>query len=221
MSDDPSATNRSPLRRPLRLAVLGSGHGTNLEAILEAIDGGILDAEVVTVLSDRPESRILEVARRAGIPARGLDAIPYAESGVVAYLASCGADLIVLAGFMRIIGRAMLDAWPRRILNVHPSLLPKYPGLKAWEQALDAGETETGCTVHLVDRGIDTGQILGKARVPILPDDDGPTLHLRIQQQEYQLYPQIIRAYGVNLLGDWGSINYPLDYGGGRRKTKQ
>ena len=189
----------------LRLAVLGSGKGSNLEAILAAINEGKLRAEVVLVVSDRSDARILKVARKAGVPVVTLDsgsgAKPYSETGLLVHLAECGADLVILAGYMRIIRQPMLDAWPRRILNIHPSLLPKHPGLRAWEKALVAGDAETGCTVHLVDEGIDTGQILGHGKVPILPDDDADALHARIQEQEHLLYPKVIAAYAAKLLG--------------------
>jgi phosphoribosylglycinamide formyltransferase-1 len=189
----------------LRLAVLGSGKGSNLEAILAAIDAGQLRAEVVLVISDDADARILKVARKAGVPVatldNGSDSKPYAETDLLVHLAECGADLVILAGFMRIIRQPMLDAWPRRILNIHPSLLPKHTGLRAWQKALKAGDAETGCTVHLVDEGVDTGQILGQARVPILPGDDAETLHARIQEQEHRLYPKVIAAYATKLLG--------------------
>jgi phosphoribosylglycinamide formyltransferase-1 len=189
----------------LRLAVLGSGRGSNLEAILAAIEEGKLRAQVVLVISDIADARILKVARKAGVPVLTLDgganSKPYSETDLLVHLAECGADLVILAGFMRIIRQPMLDAWPRRILNIHPSLLPKHPGLRAWEKALNAGDGEAGCTVHVVDEGVDSGPILGQARVPILPGDDADALHARIQEQEYRLYPQVIAAYAAKLLG--------------------
>ena len=204
MSDSQRGHGRE-LGHLLRLAVLGSGRGSNLEAILAAINEGRLRAEVVLVMSDKADVRIVKVARKAGIPVvtldNGLDSRPYSETDLLVHLAECGADLVILAGFMRIIRQPMLDAWPRRILNIHPSLLPKHPGLRAWQKALDAGDAETGCTVHLVDEGVDTGQILGQAKVPILPDDSADVLHARIQDQEHRLYPQVIAAYATKLLG--------------------
>ncbi len=191
------------LRRRLRLAVLGSGRGSNLQAIFDAIDDGRLDAEVVLVISDRPGVGILNVAGEAGA-ATFVPEGKYSEAEVVERLAGSGADLVILAGFMRIIRTAMLDAWPGRILNIHPSLLPKFPGLRAWQQALDAGESEAGCTVHVVDSGVDSGPVLGQARVPILEGDDADKLHARIQKQEHRLYPQMIRDYGANLLAERG-----------------
>ena len=204
MSDSPNEHGRE-LGHVLRLAVLGSGRGSNLEAILDAIDEGKLRAKVVMVISDHDDARILTVARKAGVPALtlgiGADSKSYTEKELLVHLAECGADLVILAGYLRIIRQPMLDAWPRRILNIHPSLLPRHPGLRAWEKALAAGDAETGCTVHLVDEGIDTGQILGQAKVPILPDDDADVLHARIQEQEHRLYPQVIAAYAAKLLG--------------------
>jgi len=185
--------------RPLRLAVLGSGRGSNLRAILDAIADGCLDAQVVLVISDQREAGILDIAERAGVGTFVPEA-NYSEAEVVERLAGSGADLVILAGFMRIIRSAMLDAWPGRILNIHPSLLPKFPGLRAWQQALDAGESETGCTVHLVDAGVDSGPILGQAKVAIGEDDEADSLHARIQQQEHELYPRMIRDYGAKVL---------------------
>lgn len=186
--------------RTLRLAVLGSGRGSNLQAILDAIGAARLDAVVVLVISDQPAARMLDVARRAGLATHVAKGKKYSEAEVVERLTDCRADLVILAGFMRIIRTAMLDAWPERILNIHPSLLPKFPGLRAWQQALDAGESEAGCTVHVVDAGVDSGPILGQARVPILAGDDADKLHARIQEQEYQLYPRMIRDYGAKVL---------------------
>jgi len=187
--------------RTLKLAVLGSGRGSNLQAILDAIDDGRLNAEVLLVISDQDGARILDIAAEAGIATFVPDG-KYSEAEVVERMAGSGVDLVILAGFMRIIRRAMLDAWPGRILNIHPSLLPKFPGLRAWQQALDAGESEAGCTVHVVDAGVDSGPILGQAKVTISEGDDAERLHARIQEQEHRLYPQTIRDYGAKLLAE-------------------
>lgn len=196
---DSDAADDAGKTRTLRLAVLGSGRGSNLQAILDAISDGRLDAEVVLVIADRAGARILDIAGDAGV-ATFVSGEKYSEAEVVDRLAGCGADLVILAGFMRIIRATMLDAWPRRILNIHPSLLPKFPGLRAWQQALDAGESEAGCTVHVVDAGVDSGPVLGQASVPVLDGDDADKLHARIQEQEHQLYPRMIRDYGAKVL---------------------
>lgn len=183
----------------LRLGILGSGKGSNFTAILEAIDSGALAAEVAMVISDRENAGILETARSRNLPARFIDPgesrsrlSSEAEANVIASLKEAGAELIVLAGFMRLIRQPLIDAFPRRIINIHPSLLPKFRGLAAWQQALEAGETETGCTVHYVDSGMDTGEILAQRRVPVLENDTAETLHARIQEAEHHLLPSVI-----------------------------
>jgi phosphoribosylglycinamide formyltransferase-1 len=124
---------------------------------------------------------------------------PEAEKEVVRLLQEATVDFLVLAGFMRVIKEPLLKAFPRRILNIHPSLLPAFRGLTAWQQALDANATETGCTVHLVDAGVDTGEILGQSRVPVLPHDTADSLHARIQVAEHELYPKVVRNFSERL----------------------
>lgn len=207
MQDDNGGAKESDSNhRSPRLAVLGSGRGSNFEAIANAIDAGTLDAEIALVISDVADARILELARERNIPAIHIE--PGSEKGghlsdaalkeIVDRLQAASVDLIALAGFMRIVRAPLLTSFEGRILNIHPSLLPKYPGLGAWRQALESGDTETGCTVHLVDAGVDTGAILAQAKVPILPGDDAETLHARIQEQEHQLYPQEISKLWAN-----------------------
>ena len=188
--------------RPLRLGVLGSGRGSNFAAIGHAIDQGILRAEVGAVLSDRPDARILELARVRGAraecirPAASRGALDHAaESEFVRILREERIDLIVLAGFMRIIGPAFLAAYPRRILNIHPSLLPKHRGARAAAQALAAGDTVSGCTVHYVDEVVDTGEIIAQREVPVHPDDTAETLQARIQAAEHELLPAVIASF--------------------------
>jgi phosphoribosylglycinamide formyltransferase-1 len=182
------------------LGVLGSGSGSNLQAILGAIDQGMLDARVALVLSDRADAFILERARKHGIATgvidcRGcLNRFPEeAQHETVVRLRESGAELVCLAGFMRLIKRPLLDAYPQRILNIHPSLLPAFPGLEAWKQALAAGAKETGCSVHFVDEGTDTGPVILQERVPVLADDTPESLHARIQQAEHRAYPEALR----------------------------
>ncbi|MBV9657163.1 MAG: phosphoribosylglycinamide formyltransferase [Verrucomicrobia bacterium] len=185
---------------PLTIGVLGSGKGSNCGAILEAIaDGRLAETRVGAVISDVPDAGILALARQHKVPARHLPPgkfktklEPHCEEQLVALLQKHGVELVVLAGYMRLLKEPMLAAFPRRILNIHPSLLPKYPGLQAWKQALDAGERQAGCTVHLVDGGMDTGEILAQATVPVLAHDTPETLHARIQAAEHELYPQVV-----------------------------
>lgn len=184
----------------IKLGVLGSGSGSNMQAILDAIEDGSLDAEIVLVLSDNPDAYILERAEKAGIPAEVIDCQGYktrfpddSQREVAEKLKAHGVDIVCLAGFMRLVKQPMLDIFPDRILNIHPSLLPAYPGLKAWEQAVEDGAKESGCTVHYVDAGMDTGPVILQARVPVLSSDTADSLHARIQEQEHQLYPEAIR----------------------------
>lgn len=178
-----------------------------MQAILDAIDAGTLDAEIVLVLSDNEDAYILERARLAGIPAEVIDCggfkqkFPAEQQAVVAQrLAEAGADLICLAGFMRLVKQPMLDVFPERILNIHPSILPAYPGLMAWKQAVEDGAAESGCTVHYVDAGMDTGPILKQAIVPLLKDDTAETLHQRIQVEEHRIYPEVISELAEKIL---------------------
>jgi phosphoribosylglycinamide formyltransferase-1 len=190
-----------PISRPLRLGILGSGKGSNARSILEAIAAGTLDAEVVLILSDIEGAGILALGGQYGVPARFLDPgkfrtklEPAAEAEMARQFREAGAEIILGAGFMRILKAPMLEAFPNRIINIHPSLLPNFPGLAAWEQALEAGAGKTGCTVHLMDSGIDTGRILGQREVPVLPGDTAESLHARIQVAEHELYPEILRG---------------------------
>ncbi len=188
------------------LGILGSGAGSNMQAILDAIEAGSLDARIALVLSDNPGAFILERARRHGIRAEVIDCPGHrmkfpveAQEETASRLAEADVDLVCLAGFMRLVKRPLLDAFPGRILNIHPSLLPAFPGLEAWRQAVEAGVSESGVTVHLVDAGMDTGSILGQERVVVLPDDTPDTLHARLQAAEHRLYPETIAGYASQL----------------------
>lgn len=183
-----------------KLGVLGSGSGSNMQAILDAIEEGSLNAEIVLVLSDNPDAYILERAKKSGIPAEIIDCQGYktrfpddSQKLIAEKLKDHGVDIVCLAGFMRLVKQPMLDVFPDRILNIHPSLLPAYPGLMAWQQAVEDGAQESGCTVHYVDAGMDTGPVILQARVPVLPHDTADSLHARIQEQEHQLYPEAIK----------------------------
>src|SRR5438046_7200573 len=181
------------------LGILGSGKGSNCRAILESIRSGALAAEVRVVISDVFDAPILDIAREFSIPNAYLTPgkfhtrlEPQAEAELVRMLREADVELVVLAGFMRVLKSPMLEAFPRRIINIHPSLLPKFPGLEAWKQALVAGESVTGCTVHYVDEKIDHGDIIAQREVQILPNDTAESLHARIQIAEHALYPAVI-----------------------------
>jgi phosphoribosylglycinamide formyltransferase-1 len=186
----------------LPIGILGSGKGSNCRVILERIRSGDLAAETRLVVSDVLHAPILDMAREFGVanaylpPGRFRTRLePQIEEQLVQMLRDAGVELVVLAGFMRVLHEPMLKAFPRRIINIHPSLLPKFPGLEAWKQALVAGETVTGCTVHYVDEQIDHGRILGQKEVAILPNDTAESLHARIQVLEHELYPAVIAEF--------------------------
>jgi phosphoribosylglycinamide formyltransferase-1 len=190
----------------LRLGVLGSGKGSNFRAIQERIEAGRLSAAVQIVISDVPDAGILDLARSRGLRAEYVPPgkfrtklEPDAEIKIVELLREENVQLIVLAGFMRMVKEALLRAFPKRIINIHPSLLPKYPGIESWKQALIAGEKETGCSVHYVDAGMDTGEIIEQRSVPILEGDTPETLHARIQVVEHELYPDVIASIAARL----------------------
>ncbi len=194
------------MNNKLRLAILGSGSGSNAQSIFEAIDTGRLNAEVVIVLSDIEGAYIIERAQKRCIPTAMLDCQGFknkfpleCQETLAAQLKELKVDFICLAGFMRLVKAPLLDVFPNRILNIHPALLPQFPGVEAWTQALEAGATQAGCTVHYVDAGMDTGEILMQAYVPVLPDDTSATLHARIQVQEHILYPAAIISAAARL----------------------
>jgi phosphoribosylglycinamide formyltransferase 1 len=183
----------------LRLGVLGSGKGSNFRAIADAIARGELDAEVAVVISDFADAGILTLARERGYRAEYVNPgkfrtkmEPENEERLAKLLRDAGVDLVVLAGYMRMVKAPLLESFPRRMINIHPSLLPEFPGLEAWTQAVAAGVKESGCTVHYVDAGMDSGEIIAQARVPVLEGDTPETLHARIQVEEHKLYPSVI-----------------------------
>jgi len=192
--------------KPLALGILGSGKGSNCRAILESIRAGTLSAEARVVISDVLNAPILEIAREFSVPNAYLPPgqfrtrlEPSAEAQLVQMLRDAKVELVVLAGFMRVLKAPMLEAFRRRIINIHPSLLPKFPGLEAWKQALAAGETIAGCTVHFVDEKIDHGDIVARHEVPILPNDSAESLHARIQIAEHALYPAVIARLSLEI----------------------
>ena len=187
--------------RKFRIGVLGSGKGSNFVAIADACRAGTVPAEVVLVLSDVAEAGILERARERNVPARFVPPGKFrtkldeeAEQAYIAALRGAEVDLLTLAGFMRVLKDPLLHAFAGRIINIHPSILPSFPGLEAWKQALAHGVKVTGCTVHFVDAGVDSGPIIGQQTVPVLDDDTPETLHQRIQAAEHDLYPRCVAA---------------------------
>jgi phosphoribosylglycinamide formyltransferase-1 len=197
----------------LRIGVLGSGAGTNCEAILQACERGEIPGRVVTVISDIAEAGILARARRRGIPAKFIGPSrfktklePELEQQIVAELEAAEVGLVALAGYMRVVKAPLLEAFDGRIMNVHPSLLPAFPGLRAWEQALRHGVRVTGCTVHFVNEGVDAGPIILQQPVPVFAGDTPETLHQRIQLTEHRLYPEAIRLFAEGKLKVTGRI---------------
>lgn len=186
-----------PLGRPARIAVMASGRGSNLEALLKAFPADDPLGRIVLVISNKRQAPALQKALEAQVEA---EYVPWPKSGREQFEQVAGQllhdrhiDLILLAGFMRLLSPRFVQAWEGRILNIHPSLLPEFPGLKAQRQALEAGVSETGCTVHFVDAGMDTGPIVLQRRVPVLPGDTEETLSARILEQEHLAYPEAVR----------------------------
>jgi phosphoribosylglycinamide formyltransferase 1 len=186
---------------PFRLGVLGSGQGSNFAALAAAIAAGTIPAEIALVLSDVESAGILERARERHLPARFIPPGKFrtkldeeSERAFVGALQAAKVDLVALAGFMRVLKGDFLRAFEGRIVNIHPSLLPSFPGLEAWRQALDHGVKVTGCTVHFVDAGVDAGPIIGQQTVPVLDNDTPQSLHQRIHAAEHELYPKCVAA---------------------------
>jgi phosphoribosylglycinamide formyltransferase-1 len=180
-----------------KLGILISGRGSNFEAIADSIAAGRLDAEIAVVISNRAEARGLAIARERGIhtvviPSKGLDREVY-DRMVAAELKKNAVDLVCLAGFMRLLSASFIREFPLRILNIHPSLLPAFPGLEAQHQALEHGVKVSGCTVHFVDELLDAGPIVIQRAVPVLDTDTEETLSARILEQEHQIYTEAIR----------------------------
>lgn len=185
--------------KKVKLGILGSGKGSNMAAIAEAC--GRHPMEVALVLSDVKGAGILDLARERGITHEYIEPGAFrtkldenAERGYISALRGAGVEWVVLAGFMRVLKGEFLRAFPLRVVNIHPALLPSFPGLEAWKQALVYGVKVTGCTVHLVDQGVDTGPILAQRTVPVLDSDTPATLHERIQLAERALYPETLAA---------------------------
>jgi phosphoribosylglycinamide formyltransferase-1 len=185
------------LIKPLRLAVLASGRGSNLQALVDAGELGEMDGTVALVVSDNPGSYALERAKKHGIPSRVIERKSFAsrqafDLAIADAAQESSADMVALAGFMRIISPTFLTRFPGKVINIHPSLLPSFPGLDAQKQALEYGVKITGCTVHFVDEGVDTGPIIIQSAVPVLPGDTVELLSARILAQEHIIYPKAV-----------------------------
>lgn len=202
----------------MRLGILISGRGSNFEAIANAIARRQLDAEIAIVISNRASAGGLDIARERGIPmrvieSRGMEREAY-DKLLIEELRTHDVDLVCLAGFMRLLSASFIQAFPNRVLNIHPSLLPAFPGLDAQRQALEHGVKITGCTVHLVDEFLDSGPILVQSAVPVLDDDTVETLSARILAQEHVIYPKSIGYIvdrWVTLQGRRAIIRIPAD----------
>ncbi|MCX6610638.1 MAG: phosphoribosylglycinamide formyltransferase [Acidobacteria bacterium] len=181
-----------------RIGILLSGRGSNFQAIHRAVERGEVQAEIACVISNVPDAGGVAYAREKGLPVHALSSrgVPRAEfdQQVIRILNDAGVDLVCLAGYMRLLSKEFIAAFAGRIVNIHPSLLPAFPGLHAQKQAFDAGVKVTGCTVHWVDEGLDTGPIIAQAEVTVQPDDTEETLSARILEQEHRLYPATIQA---------------------------
>ena len=182
----------------MNLGVLVSGSGTNLQAILDAVAAGRLRAKIAVVISNVATAKALDRARSASVPTAVVDHKAFAgreafDAALVETLRAHHVDCVVLAGFMRIVTPVLLGAFPHRVVNIHPALLPAFPGVHAQRQALEYGVRVTGCTVHFVDAGMDTGPIIAQSTVPVLDGDDEPTLVARLLEQEHALLPEVLQ----------------------------
>lgn len=183
--------------KPLRLGILASGSGTNFEAIAQAIDAKTLNAQVQVLVYNQPTAKAAARADRWSVPSvllnhRDFSSREALDEAIITTMQQQDVEWIIMAGWMRVVTQVLIDAFPDRILNLHPSLLPSFPGANAIEQALTAGVKVTGCTVHLVRLAVDSGPILMQAAVPVLPTDTADTLHQRIQVQEHLIFPKAI-----------------------------
>ena len=184
----------------LKIGVLGSGKGSNLQSIIDNVEAGMVPADIACVISDVKDAFILARAAKHGIEALHIPPgnyktklEPEAEAQYIKTLKDRGVELVVLAGFMRMLKEPFIDAYPNGIVNIHPSILPAFRGLEAWKQALEYGVKYTGCTVHFLELGMDTGPIIMQAVVEVKDDDTPETLHQRIQVEEHKIYPAVIR----------------------------
>jgi len=206
------------MAKQLTIGVLASGSGTNFQSIIDAVEGGDLDATIAVLISNNPQSYAIERAKKHSIAVEILDHRNFSSRGhfdqrMVDLLRDYGVELVVMAGFMRILSPLFLRAFPHRIMNIHPALLPSFPGLNAQKQAFDYGVKFSGCTVHFADEGVDTGPIIIQAVVPVLDDDTEESLQKRILQEEHRIYPRAIKLYAEERLEITGrkvrTLSYP------------
>lgn len=211
MTEPIQSNNPRTQSRPgkLRLGVLASGRGSNLQAIIDAIEAGKLDAQIAVVISNKKDAQALERARRHGLPDLFLDPKPYLglpdareayDRVILEALRKHDVELVLLAGYMRIVTPVLIGAYPNRIMNIHPSLLPAFPGLDVQQKALDWGVKIAGCTVHFVTEGVDEGPIIIQAAVPVLESDTAATLAERILVEEHRVYPRAVQLYAEGRL---------------------
>lgn len=189
----------------VRIGVLVSGSGSNLQSIIDQIEQGRLQAEIKVVISNNPQAYALERATRHHLAVKVISQLDFHQRAdfdrqMTLALQACGVELVVLAGFMRVLTPLFLRSFPRRVMNIHPALLPAFPGLHVQQQAVDYGVKFTGCTVHFVDEGVDTGPIIIQAVVPVFDDDTADTLAARILREEHRIYPQAIQLYAEGRL---------------------
>jgi phosphoribosylglycinamide formyltransferase-1 len=188
------------MAKKVSIGVLVSGNGSNLQSLIEHIDQGLLDAEIKLVISNNPHAFAIERCRKHGIPAVVIDHCAFAsrerfDCRMIELLNDAGVELVVMAGFMRIISAEFLRAFPLRVMNIHPALLPAFPGTRVQQKALDYGVKFSGCTVHFVDEGVDSGPIIIQAVVPVCDEDDAESLSARILKEEHRIYPLAIQYY--------------------------
>jgi phosphoribosylglycinamide formyltransferase 1 len=197
------------MKKKLKIGVLVSGSGSNLQSIINRIEEGHLDSEIAIVISNNPDAYALKRCENHGIPTVVIRHGDYAsrdafDQAMIDILMSHGVELVVMAGFMRVLTSLFLRAFPRKIMNIHPALLPAFPGLHVQKKAVDYGVKFSGCTVHFADEGVDTGPIIIQAVVPVLPDDTEDTLAKRILSEEHKIYPQAIQWFAegrIEILG--------------------
>ncbi len=206
------------MKRKLAIGILVSGSGSNLQSIIDHIEQGRLDADIKVVISNIPDAYALERAKRHHLPTLILPHDDFAsreafDEEVVQVFRSAGVELVVMAGFMRIITPVLLNAYPERIMNIHPALLPSFPGMHAQRQALDYGARFSGCTVHFVDGGVDSGPIIIQAVVPVLDEDTEDTLAARILKEEHRIYPQAIQFFASGRI----AVNHRKVYVSGQK----
>ncbi len=205
--------------KKIRIGVLASGSGSNLQAIIDAVEAGKIKAEIAVVISDNKKAYALERAKKHNIPAVIIEHKPNKrredyDASVLEKLREHNVNLVLLAGYMRIVSIVLVEAYENRMINIHPALLPSFPGLHVQKKAIDHGARFSGCTVHFVDGGMDTGPIIIQAVVPILPDDTEDALATRILKREHQIYPEAVRLFCEGRLDVSGRRVTIKDYAG-------